>query len=103
MGKQKKTERYGYIQAEYHGILQEESSLQEERLHYVVLEKEWYSENNIAKERDKLQFKSQLHYLKDIWPYKDYFIFLNINFLIFNMEIVLPAFLMSQSYEGLIS
>jgi hypothetical protein len=55
----------------------------------------------MAPEEREASFKSQLYYLQHTWPYKNYFIFLNINFLIFNMEIVLPALPMSQNCEGL--
>lgn len=61
------------------------------------------TDSNVAKERGRPQFKSQLYPFKDIWPYTDCFIFLNISVLILNMEIVLPARPMSQSCEGLMS
>lgn len=60
-------------------------------------------DSNVPKERGRPQFESQLHHFKDIWPHTDCFIFLILNVLIFNMEIVLLALPMSQSCEGLMS
>ena len=54
-------------------------------------------------EGDRPPFKYQLYYLKDIWPYKDDFAFLNINVLIFNLDMVLPDVPRLQGCEGLMS